>query len=104
MQIADLAERILTDLDNPTLVLTGRMKDNEYSLKMNTAYKIAASIKMAGGYFRDDSMVFQTVAPLEVPKEKCNVQPKEGFVMKTLFFVNCSGWRIGNDNLTFKFR
>lgn len=104
VQISDLAERILTDLDNPSIVLTGKLGDNEYSLEMNTTYKIKASIIIEGGLIIENDLTFRTVKPLSVPKKRCSVKPKEGFVLKTNFSVDCSGWHDENKYLTYNFR
>ncbi|XP_078351488.1 polycystin-1-like protein 2 [Oculina patagonica] len=103
VEIRDLAKRILTDLDNPSLVLAGKLGGNEYSLEMNTTYKIKGSITMEGGIEREDDITFQTVKPLSVPKKRCSVQPVEGFVLKTNFSVDCSGWHTENKYLTYNF-
>ncbi|KAJ7379891.1 hypothetical protein OS493_012650 [Desmophyllum pertusum] len=103
VEIIDLDTRILTDLDNPSLVLTGRNNGNDYSLEMNTTYKISGSIMVAGGPLLDDEIIFRTVAPLSVPLQGCSVQPVEGFVFKTNFSVNCSGWHAENQFLTYKY-
>ena len=104
VQISDLAERILTDLDNPSIVLTGKMGDNKYSLEMNATYKIKASILIEEGIVLEDDLTFRTVKPLDLPKKRCSVKPKEGFVLKTNFSVDCSGWHDENKNLTFNYR
>ena len=104
VQISDLAERTLTDLDNPSIVLTGKLGGNEYSLEMNATYKIKASIVIEGGLIIEDDLTFQTVKPLSVPKKRCSVKPEEGFVLKTNFSVNCSGWHNENKYLTYNFR
>lgn len=104
VEIPDLAKRILTNLDNPSLVLTGKLEGKEYSLEMNTTYKIKGSIIMEGGIEREDDITFQTVKPLSVPKKRCSVQPVEGFVLKTNFSVDCSGWHAENKYLTYNFR
>ena len=104
IQVSDLAERILTDLDNPSIVLAGKLGGNEYSLEMNATYKIKASIIVEGGFVSEDDLTFRTVKPLSVPKKRCSVKPKEGFVLKTNFSVDCSGWHDENKNLTYNFR
>lgn len=104
VQISDLSERILTDLDNPNIVLAGKLLGNEYSLEMNTTYKIKASITIEGGIVIEDDFTFRTVKPLSVPKKRCSVKPKEGFVLKTNFSVDCSRWQDANNNLTYNFR
>lgn len=104
VQISDLPERILTDLDNPSIVLAGKLGGNEYSLEMNTTYKIKASIVIEGGLILEDDLTFPTVKPLSVPKKRCSVKPKEGFVLKTNFSVDCSGWHDENKYLTYNFR
>lgn len=103
VQITDLPERILTDLDNPSIVLAGRLSGNEYSLEMNTTYKIKASIIIEGGIVLEDDVTFRTVKPLSFPKKRCSVKPKEGFVLRTNFSVDCSGWHDENKNLTYNF-
>ena len=103
VQITDLPERILTDLDNPSIVLAGRLSGNEYSLEMNTTYKMKASIIIEGGIVLEDDVTFRTVKPLPVPKKRCSVKPKEGFVLRTNFSVDCSGWHDENKNLTYNF-
>ena len=104
VQISDLAKRTLTDLNNPSIVLTGKINDKEYSLEMNTTYKIVGSIVIAGDVYMKDNIRFKTVEPLLIPTKRCIVQPKEGFVLKTLFSVDCSGWHKENNNLTYKYR
>ena len=104
VQISDLAQRILTDLDNPSVVLTGKLGGNDYSLEMNATYKIKGSIIMEGGNVLEDDLTFRTVKPLSVPKNRCSVKPKEGFVLKTNFSVDCSGWHDENKYLTYNFR
>ena len=104
VQISDLAERILTDLDNPSIVLTGKLGGNEHSLEMNTTYKIKASIIIEGGLVLEDDLTFRTVKPLSFPKKRCSVKQKEGFVLKTNFSVDCSGWYDENKHLTYNLR
>ena len=104
VQISDLAERIRTDLDNPSLVLTGKLEGKGYSLEMNTTYKLKGSILLEGGIERENDMTFQTVKPLSIPKKRCSVHPEEGFVLKTNFTVDCSGWYAENNDLTYNFR
>ena len=104
VEIEDLAQRILTDLDNPSLVLTGKLDEKEYSLEMNTTYKINGSITLEGGIAHADDIKFRTVAPLSVPMKGCNVQPDEGVVFMTNFTVDCSGWLKENANLSYDFR
>ncbi|KAL9952074.1 hypothetical protein ACROYT_G039278 [Oculina patagonica] len=103
VQISDLAERVLTDLDNPSLVITGKLGGNEYSLEMNATYKIKGSIMFQGRLAMEDNITFKTVAPLHVPTKRCRVQPEEGFVLKTNFSVDCSGWHAKNQHLTYNF-
>ncbi|KAL9952071.1 hypothetical protein ACROYT_G039275 [Oculina patagonica] len=103
VEIEDLAGRILTDLDNPSLVLTGKLDGNEYSLQMNTTYMINGSITLDGGIVLAGDIKFRTVAPLAVPIKGCNVQPDEGVVFTTNFTVNCSGWYKENGNLSYDF-
>ena len=103
-EVTDLANRILTDLNNPSLVLTGRLDGNKYSLEMNATYKIKGSIRVTGGRVLEDEITFQTASPLSIPKQGCKVTPVEGFVLKTNFTVNCSGWLAEHVNLTFGFR
>lgn len=104
VEIKDLAVRILTDLDNPSLVLTGKLDENAFSLEMNTTYMINGSITLDGGIVLADDIKFRTVAPLAVPIKGCNVQPDEGVVFTTNFTVNCSGWYKENANLSYDFR
>jgi len=104
MEITDLTDRILTELDNPNLVLAGKLDENRYSLEMNTTYKINGSIILEGGRVLEDEIIFQTISPLSVPKKGCNVTPVEGFVLETNFIVNCSGWLAEHVNLTYTFR
>ena len=104
MEIADVANRILTDLNNPNLVLTGRLDGNKYSLEMNATYRIRGSISVEGGRVLEDEIIFRTVSPLSSPEQGCNVTPVEGFVLKTNFTANCSGWLREHANLTFSFR
>ena len=104
IEITDLTNRILTELDNPSLVLAGKLEGNKYSLEMNTTYKIKGSIIVEGGSVQEDEIIFQTVSPLSVPEKGCNVTPVEGFVLTTNFTVNCSGWLMDHVNLTFTFR
>ena len=104
VQITDLPERILTDLDNPSIVLAGKLSGNQYSLEMNTTYKMKASIIIEGGNVLEDDLIFPTVKPLSVPKKRCSVKPTEGFVLKTNFSVDCSGWHDENKYLTYNFR
>lgn len=104
VQITDLAKRILTDLDNPSLVFTGKLGGNECSLEMNATYKIIGFIMLKGGVIMDDNITFMTVAPLHVPMKRCSVQPEEGFVLNTKFSVDCSGWHAVNQHLTYSFR
>lgn len=73
MEISDLTQRILTDLDNPSLVVTGKLGGNEYSLEMNATYKIKGSIMLQEGLVMEDNITFRTVAPLHVPMKRCNV-------------------------------
>ena len=103
-EITDLADRILTELDNPNLVLAGKLDGNKYSLEMNTTFKINGSIILEGGRVLEDEIIFHTVSPLPVPKKGCNVTPVEGFVLETNFTVNCSGWLVEHVNLTYTFR
>lgn len=102
--VEDLTNRILTDLDNPSLVLTGKLGGNEYSLEMNTTYKINVSVTLSRGLVLEDEITFRTVAPLSFPKNGCNVQPDEGFVLTSNFSVNCSGWQKESGNLSYEFR
>lgn len=102
-EITDLSDRILTELDNPSLVL-GKLDENRYSLDMNTTYKIKGSIVMEEGHFMEDEIIFQTVAPLSIPNRRCSVTPLEGLVLETNFTVNCSGWTTQYSNLTYTFR
>ena len=102
-EITDLSDRILTELDNPSLVL-GKLDENKYSLDMNTTYKIRGSIIMEEGRFMEDEIVFQTVSPLSIPNKRCSVTPVEGLVLETNFTVNCSGWAAKHSNLTYTFR
>lgn len=104
VQISDLAQRILTDLDNPSIVLAGKLGGNEYSLEMDTTYKIRGSIFTGEGIVLEDDLIFRTVKPISVPKKRCSVKPKEGFVLKTNFSVDCSGWHDENKYLTYNFR
>ena len=104
VQIPDLAQRILTDLDNPSLVLTGKLGQNEFSLEMNTTYKIEGSTILQEELVLEDNITFTTVAPLHVPMKRCIVQPEEGFVLRTNFSVDCSGWHTANQNLSYNFR
>jgi len=106
VQISDLAERILTNLDNPSIVLTGKLGNNKYSLELNATYRIKASIILQAGLVLEDDLTFRTLKPLSVPKKRCSVTPKEGFVLKTNFSVDCSGWHdaFENNNLTYSFR
>ncbi len=104
VEIPDLAQRILTDLDNPSLVITGKLGGNEYSLGMNATFKIKGSIMLQGGLVMEDNITFMTVAPLQVPMKRCRVQPEEGFVLKTSFSVDCAGWHAKNQHLTYNFR
>lgn len=104
VQISDLAQRLRTDLDNPSMVLTGKLERNGYSLEMNATYKIKGTITMEGGIVLEDDILFRTVMPLSIPKKRCSVQPQEGFVLKTNFSVDCSGWHAENKYLTYKFR
>ena len=104
MEITDLTDRILTELDNPNLVLAGKLDENRYLLEMNTTYKINGSIILEGGRVLEDEIIFQTISPLSVPKKGCNVTPVEGFVLETNFIVNCSGWLAEHVNLTYTFR
>lgn len=105
-EVIDLENRTLTDLNNPNLVLTGKLGGNEYSLEMNTSYKINCFITVEGGgkipSFK--AIFFQTVAPLSVPKKRCSVTPKQGYELETNFAVNCSGWHAKSVNLMYDFR
>ena len=104
-EVTDLANRTRTDLNKPTLILTGKLGGNCYSLKMDTLYKINSSISLRGGRtFASNEIVFKTVAPLRVPKERCKVTPHEGFVLETTFVINCSGWHAKNVSLLYEFR
>lgn len=104
MEITDLTDLMLTELDNPSLVLAGKLEGNKYSLEMNTTYKVKGSIIVEGGSVQEDEIIFQTVSPLSVSEKRCNVAPVEGFVLKTNFTVNCSGWLTDHVDLTFTFR
>lgn len=104
IEITDLTDRILTELDNPTLVLTGKLNGKQYSLEMSSTYKIIGSVIVKDEQEMKDDIIFQTVWPLSVPNEGCSVTPDEGFVLKTNFTVNCSGWFAEHVNLTYTFR
>ena len=104
VEIEALAKRILTDLDNPSLVLSGKLGGNEYSLEMNATYKVNGTITLEDGSVLADFITFRTVAPLSVPVNGCNIQPVEGVVFATNFTVNCSGWYKENANLRYQFR
>jgi len=104
MEITDLTDRILTELDNPNLVLAGKLNENRYSLEMNTTYKIKGSVILEGSRVLEDGLIFKTALPLSGPEKGCNVTPVEGFVLETDFIVNCSGWLAEHVNLTYTFR
>lgn len=103
VEVTNLTDRILTELDNPSIVLTGKLDGDRYSLEMNTTYKIKGTITVKGGRAEEDEITFQTVSPLSAPKRGCNVTPAEGSVLVTNFTVNCSGWLSEYANLTFSF-
>ena len=104
MEITDLTDRILTELDNPNLVLSGKLDGNRCSLEMNTTYKIKGSVILEGNRVLEDELIFKTALPLSGPEKGCNVTPLQGFVLDTIFTVNCSGWLAEHVNLTYTFR
>ena len=74
---------------------------------MDTSYKINGSISVQGGNRVPslNEVTFQTVSPLLVPEERCNVKPGEGVALETNFTVNCVGWQHKNDvGLIYDFR
>ena len=104
-EVTDLANRTLTGLNNPNLVLAGKLGVNTYSLEKSTTYKINSSVTVQeGDTFRSNEITFETVSPLPVPKRRCFVTPPEGFALETKFTLNCSGWQAQNKNLTYEFR
>ena len=103
-EVTDLENRALTDLDNPNLVLKGRLNGNKYSLDMNTNFKINASISVGEDTFPSNEITFKTIAPLLIPNKTCEVTPHKGVVLETNFTVDCSGWQVENVNLIYQFR
>ena len=105
-EIPDLPDRILTELDNPSVVLAGDLDAQEGTLEKNTSYKIKGSVHLEGGNVAEDEIVFQTIVPLSRPteNERCSIKPIEGLALETEFAVNCSGWHILNPSLTYSFR
>ena len=105
-EVTDFDKRILTDLNNPNVVITGKLDGNEYSLEMNSSYKINGSISVQGGnkVLSLNNIIFQTASPLLVPKKSCSVKPSEGVASQTNFIVNCTGWQGENVGLIYDFR
>ena len=104
--VTDLDKRINTPNDNPVLELVGKIAKDEYSLKMNTSYKINGSIEVNGKkkYSSLNEIRFETMSPLSIPNDTCKVTPTEGVALETNFTVDCTGWQYQYANLTYSFR
>ena len=102
-EVTDLDKRIETPRNNPNIVLRG---GEEYSLKMNTRYKINASVEVNGkkNYSSLNETRFKTISPLSVPNNTCKVTPSVGVAYSTNFTVDCAGWQYQSANRTYSYR
>ena len=101
INVPNLEDKILTDINNPNIVLPG----NEEVLEENNDYKIRVVMTLANGFtFREEVMVVTNSPPRVSDGGGCLVTPHEGFVLTTGFNFSCSGWTDDELPLSYEFR
>ncbi|XP_078349560.1 polycystin-1-like protein 2 isoform X5 [Oculina patagonica] len=104
--VTDLEDRILTELDSPSLVFKGKLNDWENSLLDDATYRLIGSVHLDDDTSEESEIKFTTnSAPYLIDYDKgCRVSPEVGYAVTTEFYVYCEGWDDEDLPLSYEFK
>lgn len=94
IEIKGLKDLILTDVDSPDLVLTGKTSDSNHSLQNDKLYKAVLTAELDEGIKIQGEHQFETNSPprLRSGQKGCHVNPEHGAATVTEFVISCGGF------------
>ena len=106
VQVNDLSQKIMTDLDSPSLVFLGKRNERENALLEDTTYRLIGSVYLDDQSVEQSEITFNTnSAPYPIDFDAgCFVSPKEGYAVTTEFFIHCVDWYDEDLPLSYEFR
>lgn len=102
----DLGDRILTEIDSPSLIFKGKLNQWENSLMDDATYRLRGIVCLADDTTEESEIYFKTnSAPyLDDDDLGCKVSPDVGHAVTTEFFISCDGWKDDDLPLSYEFR
>ena len=106
LEVEDLEDKILTELDSPSLVFKGKLNQWENSLFDDETYRLRGVVHLVDDSSEESEITFKTnSAPYLIDYDLgCRVAPDVGYAVTTEFEIYCDGWYDEDLPLSYEFR